>query len=99
VTRRLVRNARRHGIRVLGPSAYGVVNTDPAIGLRVLSRPHDILAGRIAVFADGDEQAAALLGGLAERGLGISTFVGAGEQGRHLGNDLIESGSTTRPRT
>jgi GNAT superfamily N-acetyltransferase len=90
VVRRLVRTARRHGMRVLGPDAYGLVNTDPAIGLSILAAPHEVLPGRVAVFADTAVSAAALLDGLAARQIGISSFVGAGDKADISANDLLE---------
>jgi GNAT superfamily N-acetyltransferase len=90
VVRRLVRTARRHGMRVLGPDAYGLVNTDPAVGLSILAAPHEVLPGRVGVFADTAVSAAALLDGLAARHIGISSFVGAGDKADISANDLLE---------
>jgi GNAT superfamily N-acetyltransferase len=90
IVRRLVRTARRHGMRVLGPDAYGLVNTDPTVGLSVLAHPHEVLPGRIGVFADTGVSAAAVLDGLAQRHIGISTFVGAGDKADISANDLLE---------
>lgn len=88
--RRLVRTARAYGMRVLGPNAYGIVNTDPAVGLSILAAPHEVLPGRVGVFADTAVSSAALLDGLAARHIGISTFVGAGDKADISANDLIE---------
>jgi GNAT superfamily N-acetyltransferase len=90
IVRRVVRTARRHGMRVLGPDAYGLVNTDPAVGLAILAAPHEVLPGRVGVFADTAVSAAALLDGLAARRIGISTFVGAGDKADISANDLLE---------
>ncbi len=90
MVRSLVRTARRYGMRVLGPDAYGVVNTDPAVGLSILRQPHVTLPGRVGVFTDGPTAAPAVLDGLAARGIGISTFVGAGDKADISANDLLE---------
>jgi GNAT superfamily N-acetyltransferase len=90
VVRSVVRTARRHGMRVLGPDAYGLVNTDPAVGLSILAAPHEVLPGRVGVFADTAVSAANLLDGLAARRIGISTFVGAGDKADISANDLLE---------
>lgn len=90
VVRRVVRTARRYGMRVLGPDAYGLVNTDPAVGLSILAAAHDVLPGRVGVFADTAVSAATLLDGLASRRIGISSFVGAGDKADISANDLLE---------
>ncbi len=99
VVRRLVRTARRHGMRVLGPDAYGLVNTDAEVGLSILASPHEVLPGRVGVFADTAVSAAALLDGLAARRIGISSFVGAGDKADISANDLLEYWSPTRRPT
>lgn len=96
--RQLARFARRHGMRVVGPNSLGVANTDPAVGLYLLSEdlaprtggPVALGSGAIGVFAHSPELSRDVLAALAERNLGISSFVSAGDKADISGNDLLE---------
>ena len=95
--RRLARFARRHGMRVVGPQSLGVANTDPAVGLCLLSdelavdgRPVAVGRGSIGVFAHSAATTHDILATLAERSLGISSLVSAGDKTDVSGNDLLE---------
>lgn len=96
--RQLARFARRHGMRVVGPDSLGVANTDPAVGLYLLSEdlappsggPVALGSGSIGVFAHSTDLSRDVLAALAERNLGISSFVSAGDKADISGNDLLE---------
>ena len=96
--RQLTRFARGHGMRVVGPDSLGVANTDPAVGLYLLSQdlaPTSdgevaVGVGSIGVFAHSPTLSREVLSALAERQLGISTFVCAGDKTDISGNDLLE---------
>jgi succinyl-CoA synthetase alpha subunit len=96
--RRLARFARRHGMRVVGPDSLGVANTDPAVGLYLLSDalappgggPVRVGSGTVGVFAHSPDLSRDVLAALAERSLGISSFVSAGDKADISGNDLLE---------
>ncbi|AYY13505.1 GNAT family N-acetyltransferase [Actinobacteria bacterium YIM 96077] len=86
----LVRAARANGMRVVGPNCLGIVNTDPAYRLNaslagVLPPP-----GRVGLFAQSGALGTAILGDAAARGLGLSTFVSAGNRADVSGNDLLQ---------
>ena len=81
----LVRLARRHGIRLIGPNCLGVVNTDPSIRLNACFAPHEPSAGGLAVAAQSGAVGIALL----EQDLGVSTFVSLGNKADVSGNDLV----------
>lgn len=86
----LVAAARRHGMRVVGPSALGIANTDPAVSLNATLAPLLPGRGRIGFFCQSGPLGAAILGEAAARNLGLSTFVSAGNRADVSGNDLLQ---------
>ncbi|HEX9338881.1 MAG TPA: GNAT family N-acetyltransferase, partial [Pseudonocardiaceae bacterium] len=88
--RRLVTEARAHGMRVVGPNALGVVNTDPAVRLNATLAPRLPGRGRAGFFCQSGALGIAILADAASRGLGLSTFVSAGNRADVSGNDLLQ---------
>ncbi|MDQ2956897.1 MAG: GNAT family N-acetyltransferase, partial [Actinomycetota bacterium] len=88
--RMLVSQARAHGMRVVGPNCLGVLNTDPAVALNASLSTVAPLAGRAGFFCQSGALGAAVLGEAARRGLGVSTFVSAGNRADVSGNDLLQ---------
>ncbi|UQX89448.1 GNAT family N-acetyltransferase [Jatrophihabitans telluris] len=88
--RNLVNNARAHGMRVVGPNCLGVINTDPAISLNASLATVAPLRGRAGFFCQSGALGVAVLGEAARRGLGVSTFVSAGNRADVSGNDLLQ---------
>src|SRR4051794_37492893 len=88
--RRLVREARAHGMRVVGPNALGVANTDPAVRLNATLAPDVPDLGRVGFFSQSGALGIAILASAKERGLGLSTFVSAGNRADLSGNDLLQ---------
>ncbi|MEU1544309.1 GNAT family N-acetyltransferase [Nocardia sp. NPDC005745] len=88
--RELVAAARGHGMRVVGPSALGIANTDPAIGMNATLATVLPGRGRIGFFCQSGPLGAAILGEAAARNLGLSTFVSAGNRADVSGNDLLQ---------
>jgi acyl-CoA synthetase (NDP forming)/RimJ/RimL family protein N-acetyltransferase len=86
----LVRAARASGLRVLGPKALGFINTDPEVRLNASLSPHVPPQGPIGFFAQSGAPGAALLEAASRRGLGISTFVSAGNRADISGNDVLQ---------
>ncbi|WP_446223169.1 bifunctional acetate--CoA ligase family protein/GNAT family N-acetyltransferase [Nocardia sp. IBHARD005] len=86
----LVAAARGHGMRVVGPSALGIANTDPAVGLNATLATVLPERGRIGFFCQSGPLGAAILGEAAARNLGLSTFVSAGNRADVSGNDLLQ---------
>jgi len=85
----LVRFARGHGIRVVGPNCLGVINTDARVRLDASFAPHVPDAGGLAVAAQSGAVGIALLEDATRNGGGISTFVSLGNKADVSGNDLI----------
>jgi acyl-CoA synthetase (NDP forming)/RimJ/RimL family protein N-acetyltransferase len=90
VERRLVAEARAHGMRVVGPNALGVVNTDPAVRLNATLAPVLPGRGRTGFFSQSGALGIAILADAKARGLGLSTFVSAGNRADVSGNDLLQ---------
>nr|WP_019927935.1 GNAT family N-acetyltransferase [Nocardia sp. BMG111209] len=88
--RDLVAAARAHGMRVVGPSALGIANTDPAVSLNATLAGVLPGRGRVGFFCQSGPLGAAILGEAATRRLGLSTFVSAGNRADVSGNDLLQ---------
>jgi acyl-CoA synthetase (NDP forming)/RimJ/RimL family protein N-acetyltransferase len=87
---RLVRLARANGMRVIGPNSFGVLHTDPAISLNASLSPAMPQRGRVGFFSQSGALGIALLDNVVRRGLGISSFVSAGNRVDVSGNDLMQ---------
>ncbi|MFI6866779.1 GNAT family N-acetyltransferase [Nocardia sp. NPDC050406] len=88
--RDLVAAARTHGMRVVGPSALGIANTDPSVTLNATLAPVLPGRGRIGFFCQSGPLGGAILAEAAARQLGLSTFVSAGNRADVSGNDLLQ---------
>lgn len=88
--RRLVALARGNGMRVLGPSSLGVLNTDERVRLNASLSPMVPAPGRVGFFSQSGALGVALLDTAVRRGLGLSTFVNAGNRVDVSGNDLLQ---------
>ncbi|MGW5362107.1 bifunctional acetate--CoA ligase family protein/GNAT family N-acetyltransferase [Actinopolymorpha pittospori] len=88
--RQLARLARAYGLRVIGPSALGVINTDPELSLNASLSPVVPSRGRVGFFCQSGELGTVILETVARRGLGLSTFVSAGNRADVSGNDLMQ---------
>ena len=87
--RKIVTEARRNGMRVIGPASMGVLNTDPTVSLNATFSPSSP-RGRIGFVAQSGALGVVLLDEMARRGLGVSTFVSAGNKADVSGNDLLQ---------
>ncbi|MEZ0089612.1 GNAT family N-acetyltransferase [Streptacidiphilus sp. EB129] len=88
--RDLVRQARAAGMRVIGPNAFGLINTDPAVLLNASLSPQLPARGPLGVFSQSGAIGAALLEASHRRGLGLSSFASAGNRADVSGNDLLQ---------
>ncbi len=88
--RRLAEQARAHGMRVIGPNALGIANIAPDVRLNATLAPHLPGRGRVGFFSQSGALGIAILAAAAERGLGLSTFVSAGNRADVSGNDLLQ---------
>ena len=86
----LVTTARAEGMRVVGPNGLGIANTDPAVSLNATLSPYVPPRGPIGFFSQSGALGRAILQRVSERGIGLSTFVSAGNRADVSGNDLIQ---------
>ncbi|HEY3709506.1 MAG TPA: GNAT family N-acetyltransferase [Amycolatopsis sp.] len=87
---RLVGEARAHGMRVVGPNALGVLNTANDVRLNATLAPVLPKRGRTGFFCQSGALGTAILADAGSRGLGLSTFVSAGNRADVSGNDLLQ---------
>ncbi|HET9071395.1 MAG TPA: GNAT family N-acetyltransferase, partial [Acidimicrobiales bacterium] len=87
--RRLVAEARRNGMRLVGPSSMGVVNTDPDVrlGAAFATLPPP---GHVGFIAQSGALGVVVLDELARREVGVSSFVSTGNKADISGNDLLQ---------
>ncbi|MGH3446568.1 MAG: GNAT family N-acetyltransferase [Nocardioidaceae bacterium] len=88
--RRLVGLARSYGLRLVGPNCLGVINTASAMSLNASLSPLMPPSGRVGFFCQSGALGVAILETVARRGLGLSTFVSAGNRADVSGNDLLQ---------
>ncbi|MEU8105547.1 bifunctional GNAT family N-acetyltransferase/acetate--CoA ligase family protein [Nonomuraea muscovyensis] len=86
----LARIARAYGLRVVGPNCLGIANTDPAVRLNATLAATVPDRGRVGFFSQSGALGTALLQRVAQRGMGISSFVSAGNRADVSGNDLLQ---------
>jgi acyl-CoA synthetase (NDP forming)/GNAT superfamily N-acetyltransferase len=92
--RKLVAAARAHGMRVVGPNALGVLNNDPSVRLNATLAPRLPAPGHTGFFCQSGALGIGILADAATRGLGLSTFVSAGNRADVSGNDLLQYWAT-----
>ncbi len=88
--RELVALARGAGMRVLGPNCLGMINTDSSVRMNATLAPVVPPPGRVGFFCQSGALGIAILADAAARGLGLSTFVSAGNRSDVSGNDLLQ---------
>ncbi len=86
----LVRIATAYGLRVVGPNCLGIANTDPSIRLNATLAATLPGRGTVGFFSQSGALGTALLQRVAQRGMGISSFVSAGNRADVSGNDLLQ---------
>ncbi|MFI5619876.1 GNAT family N-acetyltransferase [Streptomyces sp. NPDC051567] len=89
--RELLRQVRSYGMRLIGPNAFGVINTAPEVALNASLAPAPMpRRGRVGLFTQSGAIGIALLAGLIRRGEGVSSFVSAGNRADVSGNDILQ---------
>jgi acyl-CoA synthetase (NDP forming)/GNAT superfamily N-acetyltransferase len=86
----LVRLARHHGMRLVGPNAMGVVTTMPEVSLNATNATVRLPAGRVGFLAQSGFLGLAVLEHAAAQGIGFSNFVSVGNRADVSGNDLLQ---------
>ncbi len=88
--RKLVGLARSYGLRLIGPNCLGVINTAAEVSLNASLSPVMPPRGRAGFFCQSGALGSAILEKVRGRGLGLSTFVSAGNRADVSGNDLLQ---------
>ncbi|WP_280719695.1 GNAT family N-acetyltransferase [Kitasatospora sp. MAP5-34] len=88
--RELVRQARAAGMRVVGPNAFGLIDTDPEHPLNASLAPVLPERGPFGLFCQSGAIGVALLEAAHRRGLGVSSFASVGNRADVSGNDWLQ---------
>lgn len=86
----LLELARGNGMRLVGPNCLGVLNTASEYAMNASLSQVMPPPGRVGFFCQSGAFGVALLQNVADRGLGLSTFVSAGNRADVSGNDLLQ---------
>ncbi len=86
----LVDLVRSNGVRLLGPSCLGLMNTDPEIRLNASLLPKLTPPGNIGLFAHSAALGLVILNYAQSLGLNLTTFVSAGNRADVSGNDFLQ---------
>lgn len=86
----LLEVVRASGMRLVGPNCLGVINTAEESALNASLSPVMPPRGRVGFFCQSGALGVAILQNVAARGLGLSTFVSAGNRADVSGNDLLQ---------
>lgn len=88
--RELLRAAHGAGMRVVGPGSFGIFATSVRPVLNASLAPELPVAGNVGLFCQSGPMAVAMLGAVKRRGLGMSSFVSAGNRADVSGNDVMQ---------
>jgi acyl-CoA synthetase (NDP forming)/RimJ/RimL family protein N-acetyltransferase len=87
---RLLEIVRGGGLRMVGPSSLGVLNTAAEVGLNATFTRASVRAGALAICSPSGAVGIGLLGHAAARQLGVSMFASLGNRADVSTNDLLE---------
>lgn len=89
--RAVLRAAHGAGMRVVGPSSFGIISTrEGGLQLNASLAQSPPAPGRIGLFCQSAPLSVALLAAVRRRGIGVSQFVSAGHRADVSGNDLMQ---------
>jgi acetyl coenzyme A synthetase (ADP forming)-like protein len=86
--RRIVRLAREHGMRVLGPNIFGIYSA--AVSLDATFGPGGITPGPVAIITQSGALGIAMIGKTATESVGLSALVSVGNKADIDEADLLE---------
>ncbi len=88
--KKLVELVRANGVRLLGPSCLGLINTDMEVRLNASLAPGLGKNGNAGFFSHSAALGLVILEYAMDKGLGFTTFVSAGNRADVSGNDLLQ---------
>lgn len=86
----LRKKVRQHGIRLIGPNCFGLMNLDPAVRLNATYTPAFPPTGRVAFASESGGLGLAVVTAARRLNLGFSSFVSVGNHADVTVNDLLE---------
>ncbi|MGV3103015.1 bifunctional acetate--CoA ligase family protein/GNAT family N-acetyltransferase [Rothia sp. 32237D007AR] len=86
----LVRLARSHGMRVIGPASFGLLNNNPGIRLDATMSAQDPKPGALGLFSQSSAIGAMFSNTAVKRNIGVSSLVSAGNRADVSGNDIMQ---------
>jgi acyl-CoA synthetase (NDP forming)/RimJ/RimL family protein N-acetyltransferase len=86
----LLRAVRGNGMRLVGPNCLGIANTHPAVRLNATLAPLLPRPGRVGFFSQSAALGTALLAEADRRGIGLSSFISAGNRADVSVNDTLQ---------
>ena len=81
---------RRNGMRLVGPSSLGVLNTDARLRLNATSAPVAPVPGPVAMASQSGAIGIAAISEATRRGVGLSSFASTGDKADLSGNDFLQ---------
>jgi acyl-CoA synthetase (NDP forming) len=81
---------RQHGIRLIGPNCFGLMNLDPAVRLNATYTPACPPTGRVAFASESGGVGLAMVTAANRLSLGLSSFVSVGNHADVSVIDLLE---------
>ncbi len=87
--RELLAICRAAGMRLIGPNSMGLVNTSPEVRLNTTFSPNAPIPGPVGFFSQSGALGSATLDYAASLGLGLSSFISAGNQADLSVNDFL----------
>ncbi len=88
--RMLVDLARVNGMRLIGPNAFGLINTADGVNLNAVFLRMAVAAGSVGLASQSGPLGAAVLERMRTTGIGVSSFVGVGNRADVSVNDLLD---------
>jgi len=85
----VLRPARAHSMRMVGPNCFGLLNTAPEVSMNATFAADVPIAGRVAFGSQSGGLGIAILAEAKGRDLGLSSFVSLGNKADISGNDLL----------
>ena len=86
----IVANARRNGLRIIGPASMGIASPRKPGGIQAALVGGSLPAGGVAISMQSGSLGASVLQSAARLSIGISWFVSLGDKCDVSGNDLIQ---------
>lgn len=86
----LVKLARSHGMRVIGPASFGLLNNNPAVQLDATISSQDPGPGSLGLFSQSSAIGAVLSNSAVRRNIGVSSLISAGNRADVSGNDIMQ---------